>query len=249
MSAIPPHQAGNLADCSQGIGQAFVSALAQTGAKKIYILGRRLEKLQESAKALDPTGDVVLPAQCDVTDQASIAAVVKRIEEEVGWVDVLINNSGIDGPNNRGIYNAKSIAELQEVLLKEWDLWPATMATNVTAVVGMSTLFLPLLEKANTRKGWQAGRLEDGKERARDMKTAAEGVEESDKRLSQIITTTSISGFNRHVTAGVAYTASKSAANMLGKSMATFLAPFGIRSNVIAPGSKCSRYYAVHKHC
>lgn len=172
-----------------------------------------------------------------MTDQKSIEAVVKKIKDDTGYVDVLINNCGIDGPNNRDIYNANSVEELQGVLLKEWDLWPATMATNITAVVGMSALFLPLLEKGNTRKGWQAGKLQAGQERARDLKTAAEGIDEDDKRFSQIITISSISGFNRHVTAGVAYTASKAAANMLGKSMATFLAPFGIRSNVIAPGS------------
>jgi NAD(P)-dependent dehydrogenase (short-subunit alcohol dehydrogenase family) len=36
----------------------------------------------------------------------------------------------------------------------------------------------------------------------------------------------------------LAYAGSKAAAVSIGKSLATFLAPWGIRSNIIAPGSK-----------
>lgn len=162
---------------------------------------------------------------------------MKKVEGELGYVDVLINNAGVAGPDNKSAYEANSIEELQKVLANEWDGWPSTFAINTTAVCGVTTAFLGLLDKGNARRGWKTGKLEtDGEARKREIKTAADGVEEGDLRTSQVISVSSIAGFNRHVTAGMAYTASKAGATLLGKTFATMLAPYGIRSNVICPG-------------
>ena len=56
------------------------------------------------------------------------------------------------------------------------------------------------------------------------------------EQKSQFIVTSSIGGFNRNVPGGYAYGQSKAAATHLAKQMATQMVPFGIRSNVIAPG-------------
>jgi len=116
---------------------SVASALRQTGAKKIYILGRRLTTLEDATKVVDPT-EGHHSIQCDVTDQDSVTKAAKLVEEETGYIDVLINNSGVNGPNNKALYGAQNLEELQNVLLNEWDKWPVTMATNATAVVGMS---------------------------------------------------------------------------------------------------------------
>lgn len=180
----------------------------------------------------------MVPVQCDVSDPQSVSALVKRVEQEVGYLDVLINNAGVIGPSHKTVHDAKSISELQGVLSSDWDAWPATFAINTTAVCGVSVAFLGLLEKGNERRGWASGKLTpDGDARARDLKAAAAGgVEEADTRTSQIITTSSIASFNRYITAGMAYSASKAGATMVGKTLATTLAPYGIRSNVICPG-------------
>jgi NAD(P)-dependent dehydrogenase (short-subunit alcohol dehydrogenase family) len=91
---------------------------------------------------------------------------------------------------------------------------------------------LHLLDVGNKKRGWDTGRKE--------VQERAEGADydANDPRTSQIITVASIASFNRFVTAGLAYSATKAGAAMLGKSLATLLAPFGIRSNVIAPGSE-----------
>lgn len=60
---------------------------------------------------------------------------------------------------------------------------------------------------------------------------------------SQFIAVSSISGFNRNVPGGFAYGASKAATIQMGKQFATLLAPYGIRSNVIAPGSETLLHY------
>lgn len=169
--------------------------------------------------------------QCDVTNPSSIADAVKTIEKETSHVDVLINNAGITGPDHTKIQSMATIQELQACMLKDWDQWNTTYETNTASVVAVSAAFLHLLDSGNNRRGWISGR--------REMQKREEnysGEYKDDQRTSQIITVSSISGFNRHITASLPYTATKAAATMLGKSLATLLAPFGIRSNVIAPG-------------
>lgn len=123
-------------------------------------------------------------------------------------------------------------------MLKDWDGWASTFAINTQAVVGVSAAFLPLLEKANTRRGWAAGKVTgSGISRKRDTSVLASiGVDEDDDRLSQIITVASIASFMRKSTAGLAYNASKAGAAQLSKILSTLLAEWGIRSNIVCPG-------------
>ncbi|KAF1986930.1 NAD(P)-binding protein [Aulographum hederae CBS 113979] len=224
-----------------GIGLSFTKTLHSTSPHKIYALARRLPLLQSIAASLDPSGTVITPLECDITSPTSIAAAVSHIEKETGYIDVLINNAGVTGPDHRGIYEAGSIEQVRDVLLGEWEKWEATYATNTTAVVGVSAAFLPLLDRGNERRGWVNGKLGPG-EGPRERKTVQkkekgdEEVDMSDERTSQIITVASIAAFNRHVTAGFAYSASKAGAVSVGKTLATALAGWGVRSNVIAPG-------------
>jgi NAD(P)-dependent dehydrogenase (short-subunit alcohol dehydrogenase family) len=219
-----------------GIGLAFAAALQKTSAKKVYILGRRSETLNRAAESLDQSKSTVVPIVCDVTNPFTLKTAVEQIEKEVGYIDVLINNAGISGPDHTGLYGAKSIEELQEIMLSDWPGWASTFAINTAAVVGVSASFLSLLDKGNQRRGWASGKLQAGGE-PRQRKTG-ENVDEKDLRTSQIISVSSIASFNRVVTAGLAYNSSKAGATALGKTLATLLGPWGIRSNVIAPGSK-----------
>lgn len=213
-----------------GIGLAFATALAKSGASKVYLLSRRLEPLESAAKSIDPS--IIKPIQCDVTDPDSIAAAVKKIEAETSYIDVLVNNAGIIGPTHTDVNKAESIAEVQKILQKDWSQWDKTWQTNTSAIISVSAAFLHLLDEGNKRRGWVTGRRE------KQERAAGAEYDASDARTSQIITVASIASFNREITAGLAYTASKAGAAMLGKSMASFLAPFGIRSNMICPGRK-----------
>ena len=231
-----------------GIGLAFASTLYQNGAAKVYILGRRLNVLQEAIKTLEASpsapknaSKVLAAIACDVTDQKSVKEAVETVQQETGYVDVLINNAGVIGPNNNSsIYSASTIEEIRDAMLLGFDGngWETAMKINTQAVVGVSAAFLPLLEAANTRRGWAPGKVEgDGNPRKQDSSALEKiGSSKGDDRMAHIITTTSVASFMRYSTAGLAYNASKSAAAQLSKIMASFLAPWGIRSNVIAPG-------------
>lgn len=190
-----------------------------------------------------PAGTVVaLPA--DITSKDSVQGAAEKIAEDVGHVDVLVNNAGKIGPRNTAAHEARDVQGLQEVLLAGFggdEDWVDTLRTNTASVALVSAAFLPLLDAGNRRRGWEGGRVEPGRTRGRrwtEELGEKEGVEEGDKRQSQIVTVASIAAFNRHVTAGVAYSASKAAAVHVGKSLATLLSPWGVRSNVIAPGGE-----------
>lgn len=80
----------------------IASALAEAGAEKVYIAGRRAEVLNAAVATIGATTgvapDVVVPIPCDVTSQEELAALVARIEKDAGFLNLLICNSGIAGP-------------------------------------------------------------------------------------------------------------------------------------------------------
>jgi THO complex subunit 3 len=166
----------------------------------------------------------------------------------VGYVDVLFNNAGVIGPKNGPeLYKVESIEKLRDTMLNDFDGWGQTMAINTQSVVGVSAAFLPLLEAANTRRGWKPGRVTGGPgdprvtgrgtPREQDKSALAKlGYDQDDDRLAHIITVASVASFMRYSTAGLAYNASKAAAAQLGKILSSILAEWGIRSNVICPG-------------
>ncbi|KAF7452815.1 FabG Dehydrogenase with different specificities related to short-chain alcohol dehydrogenase [Pyrenophora tritici-repentis] len=224
-----------------GLGLAIASTFYQNGAAKIYILGRRhdvllnaVEKLQSSvpSDAQNPTS--VKEIVCDVTSLSSIQAAASFIEKETGYIDVLINNAGVLGPkNSKEIYAATNIHELSASMLLGWDTWSAALAINTQSVIGVSATFLPLLEAANTRRGWAPGKVPatTGTPRARDTsQLSAHDITPDDDRMAHIITIASVASFNRWISAGLAYSATKCAAMHLGKMMSTFLAEWGVRS-------------------
>lgn len=235
---------------------AIASTLYQNGAAKVYILGRRLNVLQDAIKTLEsspsaPTSSTTVLAaiSCDVADLESVKAAAAQIERETGHVDVLINNAGVIGPKNgQDIYRAESITELRDVMTKEWDGWSNAFAINTQAVIGVSATFLPLLEAANTRRGHAPGKVSGPSNvRVHDKSKLEQiGASSDDDRLAHIITVASVASYMRWVSAGLAYNATKSAAAHLGKMMATFLAEWGIRSNIVCPGPFPSEMTAAH---
>ncbi len=82
-----------------GIGRALALEYARRGAC-VAISGRRLEKLEEAAAALDAAGGQGLAVRCDVTDEEATRAAVAAIVARWGRLDVAIANAGfgVSGP-------------------------------------------------------------------------------------------------------------------------------------------------------
>lgn len=78
---------------SRGIGRAMAAALADAGAD-VAVVARTAAGLADVADDVTAAGRraVVIPA--DVTDEASVAAAVGTAIDELGHVDIVINNAG-----------------------------------------------------------------------------------------------------------------------------------------------------------
>lgn len=80
---------------ARGIGYAIAEHVARLGARVILsdILEAELE--EAAARLRSETGAEVLSVACNVTDEASVAAMYERIDEAWGGVDVAVLNAGI----------------------------------------------------------------------------------------------------------------------------------------------------------
>ena len=79
---------------SSGIGEATAAALAEAGAA-VAIGARRTDRLDALAGKLRDGGASVLQLALDVTDEQACADAVRRTREELGGLDILINNAGV----------------------------------------------------------------------------------------------------------------------------------------------------------
>lgn len=118
--------------CSTGIGAALAAELHRRG-NRVYATARRPETLTAlAAMGLDTLS-------LDVNDDASIAAVMSRIEVEAGRLDLLINNAGFS--------QVGAVVDLtREDLRKQYE-------TNVISPVAMTRAALPLLRAAQAAHG------------------------------------------------------------------------------------------------
>jgi NADP-dependent 3-hydroxy acid dehydrogenase YdfG len=79
---------------SSGIGEATAHTLAAHGAK-VAVAARRLERLERLASEIGGQGHTALAIQSDITDQAQAIAAVDRTVDELGRLDIVVNNAGV----------------------------------------------------------------------------------------------------------------------------------------------------------
>ena len=79
---------------SSGLGVAFAEGLAEAGAD-IAICARRVEKLEQTRSKVEATGRRCVAVQADVSKPEDCERFVSEAVEQLGRVDILINNAGI----------------------------------------------------------------------------------------------------------------------------------------------------------
>lgn len=85
---------------SYGLGEQFAKDFARAGAD-LVITARSKEKLEKVAEACEREGSKVVAVSGDVSIENDVNQVVTKGIEELGHIDVLINNAGIADP--RGV--------------------------------------------------------------------------------------------------------------------------------------------------
>jgi short-subunit dehydrogenase len=113
---------------SAGIGAALAPALAERGAT-VGIVARRAERLSEVLERCRAHAPDSKMWAADLGDPAAAEALALRMWDEMGGIDVLVNNAAI--PKRRAVAEL-TVAEVQE-----------TMATNFEAPVRMTMALLP----------------------------------------------------------------------------------------------------------
>jgi NAD(P)-dependent dehydrogenase (short-subunit alcohol dehydrogenase family) len=103
---------------ASGLGKRFAETLARHGAA-VVCCARRRERIESVAKRVKDGGGTALALPLDVTDSSAYDAFFDSIENELGIVDVLVNNAGISGTGS--------------TLNAERDGWDRTLAVNLTA--------------------------------------------------------------------------------------------------------------------
>ncbi len=135
-----------------GIGAGCAIALAREGCQ-VAIAGRQSEKLAQVASRFDGT-PALKTHVVDVADRASVAALFRWAERELGRIDILVNCAGVNTLK-------RSIHELAP---EEWD---RLMAINATGAYNCIREVLPqmkerrdgLIVNINSTSGVRAGLL------------------------------------------------------------------------------------------
>jgi len=205
-----------------GLGLYAAKALDAHGAKAVYIVGRRKEKLEAAAK--EAKNGTIIPLQGDASSKESLEAMARRVESEQGYINVLFANAGTMGVQYFGELPTDrhpSVKEFRDVAFgKGIDDYANTFKVNLAGPYYTALAFLELLDAGN-RKG-------------------------NVVQKSQVIVTASIGGFLRQPQDGWAYSTSKAGAVHLVKMMSTYFGPWSIRANCIAPGLYPSEMTANH---
>jgi len=80
----------------RGIGRAIALALATAGAK-VAVAARSANQLIETVQQIELSGGHALALAVDVTDSQGVKRMVIQIEEQLGPVNLLVNNAGMGG--------------------------------------------------------------------------------------------------------------------------------------------------------
>ena len=115
---------------SSGIGEATARALAAEGAA-VALVARRKDRLD--ALAADLGGDA-LAIEADITDQPQAMGAVQRTVDELGRLDITINNAGV-----------MLLGPIVDAPTEEWD---RMIALNVQGLLYVAHASLPHLIRA-----------------------------------------------------------------------------------------------------
>ncbi len=83
---------------SRGIGAATAKLLASHGAQVAVNYARSRDKGQAVVDEILKAGGRAILVEADVTDRDQVAAMVKKVEAELGPLDILVNNASISFP-------------------------------------------------------------------------------------------------------------------------------------------------------
>ena len=121
---------------SRGIGRGIAQTLAARGA--VVIAAARGDNAAATVQAITGAGGRAEAASIDVTDSASIEAMIAGVLQRHGRIDILVNNAGI--------------ARDQLMLRMKRDDWDQVLSTNLTsAFTCVQAVLKPMVRQRSGR--------------------------------------------------------------------------------------------------
>jgi len=120
----------------KGLGRTMAQALAEAGAN-VAVASREEEACAAAAREIEKTtGRKAIGSNLDVSEKESVDALVKKVSDAFGSIDILVNNSG-----------ATWGAPFEEMPL---DKWEKVIKVNLTGTFLMCQAVVPLMRT----RGW-----------------------------------------------------------------------------------------------
>ena len=119
------------------IGRALALALAQAGADVAITFRGSTQEAAGTVAELQALGVRALAAACDVREETSVRAAVAQVTDQLGGLDLLVNNAG-----------AFETVALQDIGVEQWD---AMFATNTRGPFLVARAAFPALREAKGR--------------------------------------------------------------------------------------------------
>ncbi len=119
---------------SSGLGRQMSIGFAKQGAD-LVIMARRIDLLEELKIELEKYNVKVMPIKCDVTSTHDVNNSARKVENEFGKVDILINCAGAS--KDAGVLNMTD------------DEWNFTINTDLTSVFKVTRAFASIMKNNN----------------------------------------------------------------------------------------------------
>ena len=117
----------------KGIGEAIVRRFLKEGIRGIAMFEWNEDLCRETAQRLDPSGEILLPVKCDISNREQVRAGVEKTLERFGTVDILVNNAGITKDR---IFHKMSDAE-----------WDAVINVNLNGTYNLCRNVVPIMRE------------------------------------------------------------------------------------------------------
>jgi NAD(P)-dependent dehydrogenase (short-subunit alcohol dehydrogenase family) len=115
---------------AQGIGRRTAERLAQNGYRVALV---DLQSTSQVGRALREKGTAVLEFEGDISNEATVADLAARVEQEWGSIDLLVNNAGVSCISPAEMTSASQFRRVLEINLTAPFLLSKTFGTRMIA--------------------------------------------------------------------------------------------------------------------
>jgi len=146
---------------SSGLGVAFARGLAEAGAD-VVLAARRVDRLEKTAELVREAGRQAVTVETDIADPEQAQRMVDRAVEQLGRVDILINNAGIGTAVPATKETPEQFRQVIDINLNGsyWAaqavgrvMQPGSSIVNISSVLGLTTAGLPQAAYSASKAG------------------------------------------------------------------------------------------------